>query len=471
MTKRWVVQSGLIVGLALVVGGCSWLQPTSLTETAADPMQTIEVVVDGPLSDAIVAELAEYGQVTQRFDAIGGLIMRTKESALKALSSLPSVRVAGAIAQRHTDNYAGGISTWDLDLMNVTDPSASRVVEYDGTGVYVAVLDTGLVQNWREYLPEERIAVQYAKAFKSGASDNSTVAEATHQWERDTEAHGTHVTSTILGYWIKSLTAPYAVNGVAPMATVIPVKVLGNNGGGWSPAIAAGIVYAVDLKVALDAPMVINMSLGGSELSPLEAAAIDYAVDNGVVVVASAGNEGEAGMGYPGAYAPVVSVGAIGWVGEWVGFGAFWREDVPEPATIEALQNSVYVCDFSSRAVEDQDLDVLAPGSWIVGPYLGSGAATPPLRANGKPGEYYFLGGTSMASPHVAGLVALMFDKNPALAAADVEGILEGTAIDLPAGSRTVDDGSGVKVEFSWRDDATGAGIVLAGEVLDAVAP
>ncbi len=471
MTKRWVVLGGLTVGLALLVCGCSWLQPASVTETAADPVRTIELVVDGPLSDAVVAELAEYGQVTQRFDAIGGVIMRAKESALKAVSGLPSVRLAGAIAQRHADNYAGGISTWDLDLMNVTDFGVPRVAEYDGSEVYVAVLDTGLVQNWREYLPEERIAVQYAKAFKSGASDNSTVAEATHQWERDTEAHGTHVTSTILGYWIKSLTAPYAANGVAPMATVIPVKVLGNNGGGWSPAIAAGIVYAVDLKLALGAPMVINMSLGGSQLSPLEAAAIDYAMDNGVVVVASAGNEGEAGMGYPGAYAPVVSVGAIGWVDEWVGGGGFWRRNVAEPASVEALQDMVYVCDFSSRAVGDQDLDVLAPGSWIVGPYLGSGAATPPLWANGQPGEYYFLGGTSMAAPHVTGLIALMFDKNPALAVADVEGILEGAAIDLPAGSRTVDDGSGVQVEFSWGDDATGAGIVLADEVLDAVAP
>ena len=50
----------------------------------------------------------------------------------------------------------------------------------------------------------------------------------------------------------------------------------------------------------------------------MEKAAIDYAIDSGVIIVAAAGNEGAAGMGYPGAYAPVISVAASGWVGEWL---------------------------------------------------------------------------------------------------------------------------------------------------------
>ncbi len=100
-------------------------------------------------------------------------------------------------------------------------------------------------------------------------------------------------------------------------------------------------------------------------------------------------------QGYPGACAPVISVAASGWVGEWSPLGNrswWWNLDDPELGTSDLY----YITDFSSRAVTpDQDLDVAAPGSWIVGPYqLQLGQLS-----------YYFLGGTSMASPHVAGVV------------------------------------------------------------------
>ena len=74
-----------------------------------------------------------------------------------------------------------------------------------------------------------------------------------------------------------------------------------------------------------------------------------------------------------------------------------------------------YITDFSSRELAGQDLDVAAPGSWVVGPYQVNSGQT----------SYYFLGGTSMASPHVAGIVALMAQKDPTLTASEVETILE----------------------------------------------
>jgi subtilisin family serine protease len=213
------------------------------------------------------------------------------------------------------------------------------------------------------------------------------------------------------------------------LATVIPVKVLNQNGSGWSSVVARGIVYVADLKAGplADHPVVINMSLGGGALDAAEKAAIDYAISKGVIIVASAGNEGEAGMGYPGAYAPVISVAASGWIGEWIA-ASWWRTlDVPDNPTNPL---DFYIADFSSRELPGQDLDVAAPGTWVVGPY----------QVNSGQLSYYYLGGTSMASPHVAGIVALMVQKNPALTAPDAEAILEFSAIALPPDCRNVFD-------------------------------
>ncbi len=246
------------------------------------------------------------------------------------------------------------------------------------------------------------------------------------------------------------------MNGAAPLAKVIPVKVLNQNGSGWSSVLARGIYEVANLKLGAlkDHPVVINMSLGGPGLDAVEKAALDYAIANGVLIVASAGNEGTDGMGYPGAYAPVISVAASGWTGEWTA-PSWWRNlDVADPLKPEDF----YIADFSSRALAGQDLDVAAPGSWIVGPYQVNGQAS-----------YYYLGGTSMASPHVAGVVALLCEKKPALTQAEAEPSLEGTAVYLAPGSRTLLGASGAAEVVSWGADATGAGLVDAAAALAAL--
>ena len=118
-----------------------------------------------------------------------------------------------------------------------------------------------------------------------------------------------------------------------------------------------------------------------------------------------------------------------------------------------------YITNFSSRALATQDLDVAAPGSWVVGPYK--------LNSGNQP-SYYYLGGTSMAAPHVAGIVALMVQKNSALTAAAAEGILESTAIYLAPGCRNVFSPSGAVQNICWDADATGAGLATADAALAA---
>ncbi|MBN2048760.1 MAG: S8 family serine peptidase [Anaerolineaceae bacterium] len=449
-----------IIGLLLAV----LLLITSFGSVAAAPKNlTVNVLLNtAPTFDAL-KELKSFGKISYVYEKVDAIVMSVAETDLEALRAHPLVLAATPDAERSTapvhpvavTDFANGIIPWDLDVMNIGQFPTTREVSETGAGVYVAVLDTGLVDTWRAYFPEERIATEYAIAFAGGVNENASVPDLKNKWEHDTNSHGTHVTSSILGYSMRGT----PVNGVAPLATVIPVKVLNQNGSGSSGMVAMGIEYVGMLKEGplADYPVVINMSLGGSMLDPVEKAAIDYAIGQGVIIVASAGNSGEAGMGYPGAYEPVISVAASGWLGEWM-VGSWWYAvDDPDPN----ITDLYYITDFSSRELEEQDLDVAAPGSWIVGPYkLNSGKAAEQL-------SYYYLGGTSMASPHVAGLVALMMEKDPTLTAGAAEGILESTAMPMWTGCVT-DPYDGV-TEICWGADATGSGIVDAVAALAAM--
>jgi subtilisin family serine protease len=416
----------------------------------------LNVVFNTEITDDYLAQLGAFGNVRDVLYEIHAVTLQAKKSDLATIRALPFVSSANPDQKRNgspvdsvsVTDFSDGLSSWDQDALNVTDFGVGRTIGYDGTGVYVAVLDTGLLDSWRQYFPQERIAEQYGIAFGGGGGEVGSVSSQPEKWQHDQNSHGTHVTSTILGYSLFG----NAINGTAPNATIIPVKVLNQNGSGWSSVVARGIVYVADLKASGNlgsSAVVINMSLGGPSLDSMEKAAIDYAITQGVIIVASAGNEGEAGMGYPGAYDPVISVAASGWVGEWTATGSWWRTlDVQDPTAAD----SFYITDFSSRAVAGQDLDVAAPGSWIVGPYQNNSGQL----------SYYFLGGTSMASPHVAGIVALMVQKNPGLSATDVENILTGSAIPLPAGCRVITDPSLGPTNICWGDDASGAGMVTA---------
>jgi subtilisin family serine protease len=424
----------------------------------------INVMLKSDVTQSILTDLGKYGKVRDVIYEIDALTMQVASGKLATIRALPYVAAANPDAERNgapvdavaMADFSDGLSTWDLDSVNVTDYGFNnRQVAYDGAGVYVAVLDTGLVDSWRQVFPQERIAEEYAKSFSGGGGEVGNVSEQPNKWEHDQNSHGTHVASTILGYSLGGT----PINGVAPMAQVIPVKVLNQNGSGWSSVIARGIVYVADLKLGplANYPVVINMSLGGPSLDAVEKAAIDYAVQAGVIIVASAGNNGTRGMGYPGAYAPVISVAASGWTGEWLGGRTWWYAgNVAEPT----VADDFYIAGFSSRAKAGQDLDVAAPGTWVVGPYKTNSSNVP---------TYYFLGGTSMASPHVAGIVALMAQKNPALTAAQAENILTSTAIPLAAGCRNVTGSNGVASSVCWGADATGSGLATADAALAAV--
>ena len=445
-----------LIVLALLLG--------SFSTVAAAPSKGsvgINILLKRPVTDKILSDLAAYGQVRDVLYQINAVMLYGKVSNLDAIRALPYVAAAEQDAEAsappidtvEAENFLNGINTWNLDAINVTDLGKGRTIGYTGEGVYVAVLDTGLVQNWRQFFPEQRIAEEYAVAFGGGGASGNHISEQPDKWEHDTHSHGTHVTSTIIGYDLFGT----PVNGVAPLATIIPVKILNQNGSGWWSVVAYGIVYVADLKAGplADHPVVINMSLSGSQPSAVLEAAVDYAIEQGVIVVAAAANRGEDGMGYPGAYPQVISAAAAGWEEQFTTPDWWYALDVPNPTD----PDDFFIAEFSSRQKPGQDLDVAAPGVFVVGPFQASHGHA----------QYFYLSGTSMATPHVAGTAALMAEKDPALTQTQAENILESTALPLPAGCSTViSPFTGEPEEVCWGADATGHGLIQADAAVNA---
>jgi len=195
----------------------------------------------------------------------------------------------------------------------------------------------------------------------------------------DDVGHGTHVAGVIA-----ALVNNY--QGVAGMTwsnPVIPVKVLDETGAGSTYAVAQGIIWATD-----NGAKVINLSLGNYAEANFLHDAIKYAFDRDVVLVAASGNDSTEQPGYPAAY--------------------------PEVLAVSATDTSKNLASFSNFG---EYIDVAAPGVNIPSTYPEN--------------RYAAMSGTSMASPHVAALAALIRSVNPALKNTEVIDIIRNTAEDL----------------------------------------
>jgi len=226
-----------------------------------------------------------------------------------------------------------------------------------------------------------------------------------HDDPQDDHGHGTHVAGIAAAMTDNGT----GVAGLSWDAEIMPIKVLNDSGKGENKDVAEGIRHAAE-----HGANIINLSFGGPEFSELVEDAVEYAHDLGCVVVAATGND-DPSVNYPARY--------------------------PEVIAVAATDSSDQRASFSNYGPE---VDVAAPGVGIRSTYWWGGST------------YGWLNGTSQASPHVAGLAALIWSVNPGLSNTQVESIIKQTADDLGA---------------AGRDNYYGFGRINARRALEATAP
>ncbi|MEV6301470.1 S8 family peptidase [Actinoplanes sp. NPDC051861] len=337
---------------------------------------------------ATVSEAQPARVVTTTIDEDGRPVVKVEQATdRQSATSL----VEDAQRAKNAVSVELDATAYALDVPSGSDPQ--RAKQWDlaklrvdeawtkstGAGVTVAVIDTGVDASHAD-LKANVLSGYDAIANKAGVST-------------DGNGHGTHVAGTIAAVTGNGV----GISGIAPDVKILPIKTLGANGSGNMSDTAEGITWAVD-----HGAQVINMSLGSDAKVAAVTNAIKYARSKGVTVVAAAGNSRQEGnpTNYPGADEGVIGVAATD-------------------------SNDRY----GSYSNAGSYVDVAAPGSDIL--------STAPNSA------YKTMSGTSMASPHVAAVAALLKSFAPRLTPDEIEATLEKTAVDLGKAGFDNDYGNG----------------------------
>ncbi|GAA0574503.1 S8 family serine peptidase [Kribbella sandramycini] len=300
----------------------------------------------------------------------------------------------------------------DKSVPQIGAPDAWKA-GYQGSGVQVAVLDTGVDAQHPDLV---------GKIKESQDFSQSATGPADHF------GHGTHVAATIAG---TGAGAGGTRKGVAPQAELLIGKVLSDDGIGYESWIIGGMEWAADKGAK-----VVNMSLGGGPTDgtdPMSQAINDLTARTGTLFVVAAGNEGrDESVGTPGAAAAALTVGAVD------------RADK--------------LADFSSRGPRFGDgglkPEITAPGVDIVAARAAGTAMGSPIDNN-----YTAASGTSMATPHVAGAAALLAQQHPDWKADRLKDALTSTAKTQPSQSVYAQGAGRVDLTRAIAQQVTASGV------------
>ena len=375
--------------------------------------------------DALIAEIAKRPEVEI-----------VEPDAQISLSPDEQLATAPVAAPTHEGFPNDPLYAKQWHMRQIGMPEAWKLA--DGNGVIVAVLDTGVAyEDYKKFhlLPDLK-GITFVDPY-------DFVGNTKHA--NDDHGHGSHVTGTIAQVTDNGI----GVAGIARNVRIMPLKVLSASGSGSVAGIASAIRYAAD-----HGAKVINMSLGGAFPSGELKKAVAYAHGKGVTVVCAAGNEGRGRVGYPAAY--------------------------PGAIAVSATQSDDAITFYSNYG---KDIDIAAPGgntqSADGGRNNPDGGVLQNTIVIGDPTKdgYFPFMGTSMASPHVAGVAALVVGEgvtDPDM----VEKVLKDSARKPDKQTYTADKyGAGIldapkavlKARSSTGGYQLGLGLLMAGAVAASV--
>ena len=379
------------------------------------------------------------GSAAARRDQFGDPAQQQRWETLVSIKSLrrtPGVRWAEpnyrmrAFLQPSDSAYR---LQWHYPLVSL--PAAWDITTGD-PGVTVAVVDTGILSGHPDFAGQLVAGYDFVRDPATAGDGNGIDPNPEDPGDRSNPAassfHGTHVAGTVAARGNNGI----GVAGVAWGARIMPLRALGASGG-TSYDVAQAVRFAAGLAndsgtVPARRADIINLSLGGEGFSQISQQLYRDLRQAGIFVVASAGNEASTAPGYPAAYDSVISVSAV---------------DIQRQIT-----------SYSNRGTT---IDIAAPGGDSAGDINGDGYPDGVLStggtatASGIDFAYVFLSGTSMAAPHVSGIIALMKSINPDLTPQQFAALLQ-------SGSLTDDLGA------PGRDDLYGHGLINARMAVEA---
>src|SRR5437879_3736240 len=424
------------------------------------------------------------GVLKKKLDVIRGAHYSVPVKSLPALADDPDV------AYISPNRPLSGTSTSTLDY---TPESVNAQVAWqqwglDGTGVGVAVIDSGItaVGDLYWWIPSNQTygsRVVYSQNFVPGTTDTS-----------DLYGHGTHVAGIIAGagWFSTGSNFTHTFEGIAPNANVINLRVLDQDGAGTDSSVIAAIQTAISLKSTYNI-RVINLSLGRQvyesyTLDPL-CQAVEAAWNAGIVVLAAAGNQGRNDSASTEGYGTIAAPGNDPYV---ITVGVMKTANTP-------TRIDDTIASYSSKGPTAYDYvvkpDIVAPGNQVISSlapsasllssptdvYLseysystttntGSGGNTKNNKkkstsslstapTNAISPSYMRLSGTSMATPVVSGAAALLLQQNPNLTPDQVKARLMKTASkNFPAYSTVTDTATGITYTDYYDIFTIGAG-------------